>query len=531
MCVSLSKAYSDRSVRTLAGGGPTTDLSGSTAGAFIDNVPLREARFYDPQQLVIDPEGNVILADHANNRVRMLCLDHLETTPSLSCTRSEQPSPSNTSSITYVTHSVSMATNRSASINTATASTRTRSSAAPSSSHSLRVLPLSSSPNPISRLVSSEEAARAVAASGAAAAALAGIAASTSMGHATRMGALMRSIQCAFAAGELEPPSLVELPVQWSIGSHSGPVESHAGSALLTSVVLVVLPLSACAVVNVILSSCGVLERPSLRSLQCNVVSRYCLLSMAFFAPNVLLSATVVVGRGGSTDAVAAAVCAVIVPLLLGCVAGQRALAMDVDVVPLNQGKYELQNRVSSSAFVETFGGLIDGCRDPMLFIVRVCFLEDAVASLALSFLSGVSLSTTRCEWVAVAMLAVCAFHLLHVVWVRPLRSKIESAMNCALCGSQLLMAILCFAIASGADNANGILMGVLGVVALVQNVSFFAQAAIFAVCACVSEGRKHHVALACDSPDNGVTMGNHALLTAPINEGCNYPPSQLLPA
>ena len=59
---------------------------------------------------------------------------------------------------------------------------------------------------------------------------------------------------------------------------------------------------------------------------------------------------------------------------------------------PLCGGKWELRNRPSSRAYVETFGGLVSGCRDPMSYIVRVCFLEDAVASLVLSFLSGVSL-------------------------------------------------------------------------------------------------------------------------------------------
>ena len=264
--------------------------------------------------------------------------------------------------------------------------------------------------------MSSEEVARAVVASGAAAAALAGFAATTSMGHATRMGALMRSVECAFASGELDPPSLVELPLQWSIESQGGSVGSHAGSALLTSAVLVVLPLLMCAVVHAILSSCGVSERPMLRSSQRSVLSRYCLLSMAFFAPNVLMSSVVVVGRGASSGAVVAAIFAAIVPLLLGCVAGQRALAMDVEVVRLCGGKWELRNRPSSRAYVETFGGLVDGCRDPTPYIVRVCFLEDAAASLVLSFLSGVSLSTARCGWVALAMLAVSALHLLYVV-------------------------------------------------------------------------------------------------------------------
>ena len=362
-------------------------------------------------------------------------------------------------------------------------------------------------------------AARAIVASGAASAALAGIVATTSMGHATRMGALMRSVECAFAAGELDPPSVVELPLQWSIESQGGSLGSHAGSALLTSALLVVLPLFLCALVHAILSSCGASERPVLRSLQCNVLSRYCLLSMAFFPPNVLMSAVVVVGRGASSGAVVAAVCAATVPLLLGCVAGQRALAMDVEVVPLCGGKWELRNRPSSSAYVETFGGLVDGCRDPMPLIVRACFLEDAVASLVLSFLSGVSLSTARCEWVALAMLAVSALHLLYVVCVHPLRSRVESAMNCGLCAVQVVMAALCLAIASGADSSGGLLMSVLGVVAVVQNASFFSQAVVLGACACVIESRKRHSLTSdCISASDAMMAGvdHHALLATP---------------
>ena len=379
--------FVNASVRTLAGSGPSSNLSWTTPGDFVDNVPLRQARFNRPGYFAIDRQGNVILADSFNNRVRMLCTNLPVETSSSSgtfTTISLAPSPSAAPSGTR--------NGRTPSISVNPAATRSTLSAASSSVSPSQSPPLESSPprSPISRLVSSEEAARAVVASGAAAAALAGIAATTSMGHATRMGALMRSVECAFASGELDPPSDVELPLQWSIESQGGSLGSRAGSALFTSALLVVLPLLLCALVHAILSSCEVSERPILRSLQCNVLSRYCLLSMAFFPPNVVMSAVVVVGRGASSGAVVAAMFGAIVPLLLGCVAGQRALAMDAEVVPLCGGKWELRNRPSSSAYVETFGGLVDGCRDPMPLIVRACFLEDAVASLVLSFLSGV---------------------------------------------------------------------------------------------------------------------------------------------
>ena len=519
-------------MRTLAGSGPSS-VSISTSGSYVDNVPLREARFKLLSYFAIDHDGNVILADSGNNRLRMLCtqLPNFAATPSTTL-----HSPSATQSIshssTIMATAIQSDSNSTQSHSTPLTSSPSTTPTSPSNYQTTAsqyhrtvsksyLLLFSPAPNPISRLVSSEEAARAVVASGAAAAALAGFAATTSMGHATRMGALIWSVECAFASGELDPPSLVELPLQWSMESQGGSIGSHAGSALLTSAVLVVLPLLMCAVVHAILSSCGVSERPVLRSLQRSVLSRYCLLSMAFFAPNVVMSSVVVVGRGASSGAVVAAICAAIVPLLLGCVAGQRALAMDVEVVRLCGGKLELRNRPSSRAYVETFGGLVDGCRDPTPYIVRVCFLEDAAVSLVLSLLSGVSLTTARCEWVALAMLVVCALHLLYVVCVRPLRSALESAMNCCLCGVQVLMAALCLAIVSGADSSGGVLMSVLGVVAVVQNASFFVQAATLAACACVSESREKHAALSGAGPSGDTSslmmpMSDHALLSAP---------------
>ena len=386
-------------------------------------------------------------------------------------------------------------------------------------SQSLHVVPPSPL-SPISHIMLSEEAARAVIASGTAAAALGGFVAATSMGHATRMGALMRSIECSYTSGELDSPSLVELPLQTSLGSQGGSLGAHAGSAVLTSVMLVVLPQLVCSAVHVLLSTGGVGSFPALRSLQQVIVSRYCLLSIAYITPNVLMSTVVVVGRGASSGAVVAVLCASIVPLLVGCIAGLRGLSLDVDVVQLGGGKWALQNRPSCSAYVETFGGIVDGCRDPTPYIVRVCFLEDVAASLVLSFLSGVSLSSVGgCEWVAVAMLVVSGFHLLYLVCIRPLRSRIESAMNSALCAVQVVMATLCLAIASGADNSSGVLMSVLGVVAVIQNASFFAQAAILAACACVNESRKKHLALlrACQSADSpAAMMTERALLEAP---------------
>ena len=80
-------------------------------------------------------------------------------------------------------------------------------------------------------------------------------------------------------------------------------------------------------------------------------------------------------------------------------------------------------------------------------------------------------------------------------------------------------MAALCLAIASGADSSGGLLMSVLGVVAVVQNASFFGQAAILAACACVIESRKRHVVARDGASVGDATMAgpdSHALLAAP---------------
>ena len=64
--------------------------------------------------------------------------------------------------------------------------------------------------------------------------------------------------------------------------------------------------------------------------------------------------------------------------------------------------------------------------------------------------------------------------------------------------------------------------MSVFGVVAVVQNASFFAQAAILAACACVIDSRKRH-ALTCDGATvSGATMAgvdHHALLATPRSD------------
>ena len=199
------------SVRTLAGTGPTSGLAAGTLGGFLDNVPVLQAHFNIPHFAEIDIGGNVIVSEFAGRRIRMLCLNLQvagtgTASQSSTTTRNDSRSASSSLPTGHATSPTCTATQTaattqplSATRHTVTATSSVPSpSMSPSQTHPLQLQP--PAPNPISRLVSSEEAARAVVASGAAVAALAGIAAATSMGHATRMGALLRSVECAFTS-------------------------------------------------------------------------------------------------------------------------------------------------------------------------------------------------------------------------------------------------------------------------------------------------------------------------------------------
>ena len=121
--------FVNRSVRTLAGSGPSTDLSLTTPGAFLDDAPLLQARFNNPHFLAMDREGNAILADYNSYRVRMLCVGQpvtITTANSASNTIALKALYSNTLSTTVTPTMAS----RSPSIGTASTLTATKTRAA-----------------------------------------------------------------------------------------------------------------------------------------------------------------------------------------------------------------------------------------------------------------------------------------------------------------------------------------------------------------------------------------------------------------
>ena len=116
------------SVRTLAGSGPSSGLDEATTGSFLDNVPLRQARFYRPYYFAIDRQGNVILADYTNNRVRVLCTTlPVATSNSVSSSVTLTATVPRANSNTYSDmHTGSALINNSASIATASTMTATQ---------------------------------------------------------------------------------------------------------------------------------------------------------------------------------------------------------------------------------------------------------------------------------------------------------------------------------------------------------------------------------------------------------------------
>ena len=120
------------SVRTLAGYGPSTGLDSSTLGAFVDNVPLLQARFNQPHFLAIDRRGSVIVAEASNNRIRMLCVGQPVTiTSSSSASNTDALKAVDSATLsTTVTLTSSLMASRSPSIGTASTLTSTKAMAA-----------------------------------------------------------------------------------------------------------------------------------------------------------------------------------------------------------------------------------------------------------------------------------------------------------------------------------------------------------------------------------------------------------------
>ena len=120
------------SVRTLAGAGPSADLSTTITGGFVDNILLLQARFNQPHFLTIDRRGSVIVADAANNRIRMLCVNQPVTiTSSSSASNADALKAVDSATLsTTVTPTSSLTASRSHFIRTASTLTATKTRAA-----------------------------------------------------------------------------------------------------------------------------------------------------------------------------------------------------------------------------------------------------------------------------------------------------------------------------------------------------------------------------------------------------------------
>ena len=66
-------------IRKITPGGKVTIVAGAGGNGYLDDVGLR-AQFFNPMGLAVDKEGNVIVADSSNHRIRKVTPDGVVTT-------------------------------------------------------------------------------------------------------------------------------------------------------------------------------------------------------------------------------------------------------------------------------------------------------------------------------------------------------------------------------------------------------------------------------------------------------------------
>ena len=161
------------------GGGPL----GEDSGSYVDTDDPLAARFARPTGVCSVIEGNILICDHSNHRIRTILRNGSVRTLAGSGTTGYADSADPLQAMFYYPHGIAstIENGRRLIIIGGLASL---------------AAPVRPQPHLAPGVIGG--AARAITAPGAAAAALAGFAAAATMGHATRMGALMRSVETNF---------------------------------------------------------------------------------------------------------------------------------------------------------------------------------------------------------------------------------------------------------------------------------------------------------------------------------------------
>jgi hypothetical protein len=291
------------------------------------------------------------------------------------------------------------------------------------------------------------------------------------------------------------------LPIQIEVGD--GEFASYAGSTFATCLTLVALPFIVLLVVAGIGRQC---YQTILAKLQEFVVANLCFMALGYLGPNFLYSMVLVTAHNGTTTEIGLVVGPSFMVLsLVGLlfvvllkkfdswfVVGQPhcdATTTTTEVKNAKDPSIEFRNRDPSSLLLESFGATFSAARSDSI-IVRLYYVEELVASIIMQSLSGIRPSNGQCSPVAISMALVAGLHLLYVLVVRPYADPLE--LFFAALGAILLMAMTAVAAATtllGGDNAY--LLTALGVIMLLQSISFLFQLVVMGVATLVRQHKQ----------------------------------------
>ena len=285
-------------------------------------------------------------------------------------------------------------------------------------------------------LISSEAIATAIVGSGTASAAVASIVALPSAAsYASRVGSLVKVADCGFASGiEADSvPDPLEHPFNFALGSSK--LRHHAGGAVLTALLFVLLPCLFVAATHYLLGEAPQ-DHPKLCQLQryvCGVLASLCL---AYFDPGVLGTSVMLISYG-EIELVAVGVLLFVVVIA----AWRCALVAGLWRVPLlsqvdGRALWDFRQRLCITLWI-----FAEAAAELSRMTSRLYYAEEVFVSCALAALANVPPIRGSCTPLALAVIMLTAAHVAFQAFFHPYKELIDTGFSLAAGVLQVLLA------------------------------------------------------------------------------------------
>jgi hypothetical protein len=332
---------------------------------------------------------------------------------------------------------------------------------------------------------------------------LVSIAGPVASARASRVGAVAQLARC-LDDGPPDPapsPSLLELPFPITVGS--SPLKQISGPVLVAAIVQTMLLAAHYVLFFKTSASRTVIQWTSGLAAP---------IWLAYFSPTISgYAAMLLVARAGDADAVDKAVGVVSMAVVLATLASV-AFTTHVQVprhVTMGQSDKDGADEVTkpcfvnraqpaSTAFTECFGAWFDGARDIATTMPRAYVFIDLFVAVASAFLAALDPGNAAvCHGVSAVLVVLAVAYLLYFGFVRPFRSRLETAFSMINGLLQLALAAVLAIMVFKGDTS---LMPVAGWCIVLLSLMFFGQAVTLAAWAVL----KSHVRCAAPSDTAG---------------------------